>query len=363
MMSIPKYVSDVLNRLEENGFSAYVVGGCVRDYLLGRPINDFDVATSALPEEMLEIFKDYKTVDNGIKHGTVAVVSENKLVEVTTFRSDGTYTDSRRPDSVSFERNIEKDLARRDFTINAMAYRKSEGIIDLYGGQEDLKNKLIRCVGNPHKRFSEDALRIMRGMRFASTLGFRIEEETISAMLETKSLLHKIAKERITSEFRGMLLGESVYDVLMSCRGVIYELIPELRIEDSYIMKKYPDITLWEHTVKSVSMSKNLCERLCMLLHDVAKPSCMVMVDDKEKYPNHAEKGAEIAKEILSRFRFEKIVNTEVLKLIKNHSIRFPKALADMRRFVRDFGYDFTKDWLDIKYSDVFSKPYKESTA
>lgn len=128
-------------------------------------------------------------------------------------------------------------------------------------------------------------------------------------------------------------------------------------------MKKYPDITLWEHTVKAVSMSKNLCERLCMLLHDVAKPSCMVMVDDKEKYPNHAEKGAEIAKEILSRFRFEKIVNTEVLKLIKNHSIRFPKALADMRRFVRDFGYDFTKDWLDIKYSDVFSKPHKESTA
>ena len=203
----------------------------------------------------------------------------------------------------------------------------------------------------------------MRGIRFASTLGFRIEEETLSAMLETKNLLQKIAKERITSEFRGVLLGESVYDVLMSCREVIYELIPELRIEDSYIMKKYPDITLWEHTVKSVSMSKNLCERLCMLLHDVAKPSCMVMVDDKEKYPNHAEKGAEIAKEILSRFRFEKIVNTEVLKLIKNHSIRFPKALADMRRFVRDFGYDFTKDWLDIKYSDVFSKPHKESTA
>lgn len=237
MMSIPKYVSDVLNRLEENGFSAYVVGGCVRDYLLGRPINDFDVATSALPEEMLEIFKDYKTVDNGIKHGTVAVVSENKLVEVTTFRSDGTYTDSRRPDSVSFERNIEEDLARRDFTINAMAYRKSEGIIDLYGGQEDLKNRLIRCVGNPHKRFSEDALRIMRGMRFASTLGFRIEEETLSAMLETKNLLQKIAKERITSEFRGVLLGESIYDVLMSCREIIYELIPELRIEDSYIMK------------------------------------------------------------------------------------------------------------------------------
>lgn len=363
MMNIPDYVSDVINRLEDNGFSAYIVGGCVRDYLLGRETHDFDVATSALPEEMLEIFKDYKTVDNGIKHGTVAVVSKNRLVEVTTFRSDGTYTDSRRPDTVSFVGNIEGDLARRDFTINAMAYRESEGIIDLYGGQEDLKNKVIRCVGNPHKRFSEDALRIMRGMRFASTLGFGIEEETLSAMLETKHLLQKIAKERITSEFRGMLLGESIYDVLMSCREVIYELIPELRVEDSYIMKKYPDMTLWEHTVRAVSMSKNLYERLCMLLHDVAKPYCKVMIDGKEKYPNHAEKGAEIAEEIISRFRFEKLVNKAVLKLIKNHSIRFPKTLVDMRRFVRDFGYDFTSDWLDIKYADVFSKPHKESTA
>lgn len=363
MMNIPDYVSDVINRLEDNGFSAYIVGGCVRDYLLGRETHDFDVATSALPEEMLEIFKDYKTVDNGIKHGTVAVVSKNRLVEVTTFRSDGTYTDSRRPDTVSFVGNIEGDLARRDFTINAMAYRESEGIIDLYGGQEDLKNKVIRCVGNPHKRFSEDALRIMRGMRFASVLGFRIEEETLSAMLETKGLLEKIAKERITSELKGMLLGESVYDVLMSCREVIYELIPELRIEDSYIMKKYPDMTLWEHTVRAVSMSKNLYERLCMLLHDVAKPYCKVMVDGKEKYPNHAEKGAEIAKEILFRFKFDKQTNIVVLKFIKNHSVRFPKTLADMRRFVRDFGYDFTKDWLDIKYADVFSKPHKESTA
>ena len=363
MMNIPDYVSDVINRLEDNGFSAYIVGGCVRDYLLGRETHDFDVATSALPEEMLEIFKDYKTVDNGIKHGTVAVVSKNRLVEVTTFRSDGTYTDSRRPDTVSFVGNIEGDLARRDFTINAMAYRESEGIIDLYGGQEDLKNKVIRCVGNPHKRFSEDALRIMRGMRFASVLGFRIEEETLSAMLETKGLLEKIAKERITSELKGVLLGDSIYDTLMSCREVIYELIPELRIEDNYIMKKYPDMTLWEHTVRAVSMSKNLYERLCMLLHDVAKPYCKVMVDGKEKYPNHAEKGAEIAKEILFRFKFDKQTNIVVLKFIKNHSVRFPKTLADMRRFVRDFGYDFTKDWLDIKYADVFSKPHKESTA
>lgn len=363
MMNIPEYVADVINRLEENGFSAYIVGGCVRDYLLGREIHDFDVASSALPDEMLEIFRDYKIVKNGMKHGTVAVVSKGRLVEVTTFRSDGTYSDSRRPDSVSFVRSIEEDLARRDFTINAMAYRECEGIIDPYGGQEDLKNKIIRCVGNPTKRFSEDALRIMRGMRFSSVLGFEIEPKTLSAMLETKHLLEKIAKERISVELRGMLLGQSVYEVLMLCREVIYELIPELRIENDYVMEKYPDMTLWEHTARAVSIAKNLNGKLCMLLHDISKPSCKVIVDGNEKYPDHAEKSAEIAKKILSRFRFESCINTMVLKLIKNHSIKFPKTLTDMRRFVHNFGYDFTKYWLDIKYADVFSKPHKETTA
>lgn len=363
MMNIPEYVYNVINRLEENGFSAYIVGGCVRDYLLGREIHDFDIASSALPEEMLEIFKDYKTVENGIKHGTVAVVSKGKLVEVTTFRSDGTYSDSRRPDSVSFVRNIEEDLARRDFTINAMAYRESEGIIDPYGGQDDLKNKIIRCVGNPHKRFSEDALRIMRGMRFASVLGFQIDQKTMSAMLETKYLLEKIAKERISVELRGMLLGIDVYNTLMSCREIIYELIPELRVESDYLMERYPDMTLWEHTAKAVDLAKGFNEKLCMLLHDIAKPFCKVIAEGKESYPNHAEKGAEIAREILSRFRFETCVNKMVLRLIENHSVKFPITLADMRRFVHNFGYDFTECWFNIKYADIFSKPHKEATA
>lgn len=362
-MDIPEYVSDVINLLEKNGFSAYIVGGCVRDYLLGRAIHDFDIASSALPEEMLEIFCNYKTVKNGMKHGTVAVVSKGRLVEVTTFRSDGTYSDSRRPDSVSFVRNIEEDLARRDFTINAMAYRKCEGIIDPYGGQQDLKNKIIRCVGNPTKRFSEDALRIMRGMRFASVLGFEIEAETMSAMLETKSLLEKIAKERISVELRDMLFGKGIFDTLISCQEVIYEIIPELRPESDYVMEKYPNMTLWEHTARAVSMTNNFYEKLCMLLHDIAKPFCKAMVDGKEKYPNHAEKSAEIAEAILSRFRFDKQTNKIVLMLIKNHSVRFPTTLVDMRIFVHEFGYDFTSDWLDIKYADVFSKPHKETTA
>lgn len=363
-MDIPEYVVDVINRIEENGFPAYVVGGCVRDYLIGRETHDFDIASPALPEKILEIFSDYTTFTNGMKHGTIILLSNKHIVEVTTFRSDGTYSDSRRPDSVLFVRSIEEDLSRRDFTINAMAYRKCEGIIDPYGGQADLKNKIIRCVGNPYERFSEDALRIMRGIRFSSVLGFKIEAETMSAMLETKYLLNRIAKERITVELRAMLLGigDNVYETLMQCREIIYELIPELRVEDNYIMEKYPNITLWEHTARAVSMTTNIYERLCMLLHDVAKPFCKIIIDGKEKYPSHAEKGAELAEKILSRFRFDKLTNTAVLKLIKNHSLEFPTTLIDMRKFVREFGYDFTNDWLEIKYADIFSKPHKEST-
>lgn len=363
-MQIPEYVLKITELLEKNGFSAYIVGGCVRDYLLEREVHDFDIASSALPEEMLEIFKAFKTVKSGMKHGTVAVVSMGRLVEVTTFRSDGAYSDLRRPDSVSFVRSIDEDLSRRDFTINAMAHRPGEGITDPYGGREDLKRGIIRCVGNPWKRFSEDALRIMRGMRFSSVLGFEIENETMAAMLEKKPLLQKIAKERITAELRLMLLGDGVYTALMSCREIIFELIPELRREDSFVMKKYPDMTLWEHTVKAVELSNGFCERLCMLLHDIAKPDCRTALDDgTEKYPNHAEKSEELAREVLSRFRLDSKSKTTVLRLIKNHSVRFPKTLPDMRNLMRDFGGEFTQLWLDIKYADVFSKPHKKSTA
>ena len=364
MIIIPKYASIIISRLENAGYSAYIVGGSVRDSLLGREVHDFDITTSAIPEEILKIFNSFKTVKNGIKHGTVGVVSDGRLVEITTFRSDGKYTDARRPESVSYVKKIEDDLARRDFTVNAIAYNERDGIIDPYGGQGDLKAKIIRCVGNPEKRFSEDALRILRGIRFASVLGFDIEADTLQAMLNTKHLLKKIAAERISAELKGTLLGNGVLNTLLTYREFIYEIIPELEPQSCYVMKKYPDITLWEHTAKAVNMTeRSFPERLAMLLHDVAKPHCKVIINGEEKYPDHALKGENTAKVVLARLRYDKRTNTAVLKLIENHSIRFPKTLIDMRLFVHDNGLEFTKMWLDIKHADVFSKSHKESTA
>ena len=252
MIIIPKYASIIISRLENAGYSAYIVGGSVRDSLLGREVHDFDITTSAIPEEILKIFNSFKTVKNGIKHGTVGVVSDGRLVEITTFRSDGKYV-----------KKIEDDLARRDFTVNAIAYNERDGIIDPYGGQGDLKAKIIRCVGNPEKRFSEDALRILRGIRFASVLGFDIEADTLQAMLNTKHLLKKIAAERISAELKGTLLGNGVLNTLLTYREFIYEIIPELEPQSCYVMKKYPDITLWEHTAKAVNMTeRSFPERL-----------------------------------------------------------------------------------------------------
>ncbi len=363
MIIIPKYVSDIISLIENAGYSAYIVGGSVRDLLLGREVHDFDIATSAVPEEILRIFKSFRAVKNGIKHGTVGVVSDGILVEITTFRSDGKYTDLRRPDSVSYVKKIEDDLARRDFTINAVAYSERDGIIDPYGGQRDLETKIIRCVGNPETRFSEDALRIMRGLRFSSVLGFDIEAGTLQAMLNKKHLLKKIAAERISSELKGTLLGDGVLNALLSYRDIIYEIIPELETQSGYVMKKYPDITLWEHTAAAVSMTeKCFPERLAMLLHDVGKPRCKVIINGEEKYPGHSSASAETAQKILSRLRYDKKTNAYVMKLIESHSLLFPKTLIEMRLFVRDHGLEFTKMWLDIKRADVFSKTHEKST-
>ena len=360
MMSIPKYVSDVLNRLEENGFSAYVVGGCVRDYLLGRPINDFDVATSALPEEMLEIFKDYKTVDNGIKHGTVAVVSENKLVEVTTFRSDGTYTDSRRPDSVSFERNIEEDLARRDFTINAMAYRKSEGIIDLYGGQEDLKNRLIRCVGNPTERFSEDALRILRALRFSAQLGFKLDPATLDAIIALAPTLEKISAERIRVELNKLLISkrpeymEAVYEA-----GITKIVLPEFdELMKTPQNNPHHCYNVGEHTIAALQhVPADPILRWTMLLHDIAKPACRTTDEAGiDHFKGHAPAGEKMAKAILRRLKFDNETIRQVAALIRWHDCRMAPEKPVIRRILNKLSPELFEKLMIVQEADTMAK-------
>ena len=226
MIRLSEKAIGVIDRLEKGGFEAFAVGGCVRDLLMGIPAHDYDITTNAATDEIKAVFSDYKTVDTGIKHGTVTVVTEGDPVEITTYRTDGEYTDSRRPDSVEFTRNIEDDLSRRDFTVNAMAYNEKRGLVDLFGGRDDLSAGIIRAVGDPRKRFTEDALRIMRGFRFSAQLGFEIEKNTLSAALELSGRLKNIARERIGSEFLRLLDSKFPSKALLAMGDALEEVLP-----------------------------------------------------------------------------------------------------------------------------------------
>lgn len=227
MFVIPDYVKIVLDKLNNAGYGAYLAGGSVRDYLMGKTPSDYDIASSAFPEETKAVFRGFPVIETGIKHGTVTVVSNGKNIEITTFRIDGDYADGRHPKSVMFSRELSEDLKRRDFTVNAMAYSPKSGIVDLFGGKEDIKNKVIRCVGEADRRFSEDALRILRGLRFSSVLGFSIAPSTAKSIHKNKNLLEKISKERIFSELKKLLCGNRAGEVLQEFSDVAEEIIPQ----------------------------------------------------------------------------------------------------------------------------------------
>ncbi len=236
-MQYPEYVSVLIERLEGCGFESYIVGGSVRDMLIGNKPHDFDITTAAHPENVIEIFSDMRTIPTGLRHGTISVISDGECVEITTFRIDGEYTDSRRPKSVDFTPNIEEDLARRDFCVNAMAYNEKRGLVDPFGGQADLKRKMIRAVGEPEKRFSEDALRIMRAFRFSAKLGFCIEKETLNAAKKLAPTLENIARERISYEFLQLICAPEPSSALKEMRdgGVLSYVAGEYHPSDFVI--------------------------------------------------------------------------------------------------------------------------------
>ena len=341
MIKIPKDVRAVMDILSNNGHKAYVVGGCVRDSIMGRTPNDWDVTTDASPEAIKELFSAFRTVDTGIKHGTVLIVSGRTPVETTTFRIDGEYTDNRHPDSVTFTKNVCDDLARRDFTINAMAYNDEDGIIDPFGGTEDIKNKIIRCVGNPDTRFNEDALRIMRAVRFSSVLGFSIEEKTSESILRNQNLLTGIACERITTELMKLLCGENVFSVLSAYRSVIAVFIPELATEfDFRQYGKKHGYDVWMHTVHTVNNIENdPILRLTMLLHDTGKiPTHVIDEKGNSTFKNHAAVGGEIAEKILRRLKFSKEYISTVSYLVSIHDKEVPETKAQVKEYLRDIG-------------------------
>ncbi len=276
-MFIPDYVKKVTEKLYAAGESAYLVGGCVRDALMGKMPHDYDIAVSCIPDRTKEIFSDFRTIDTGIKHGTVTVRSDGNNLELTTFRIDGEYGDNRHPESVCFTRSIGDDLARRDFTVNAIAYSERDGIVDPFGGENDIENKIIRCVGDPDRRFNEDGLRIMRGIRFSSVLGFVVEENTAESMIKNAGLLHNISSERIFVELKKMLVGTDVSNVLIRFAPVIKTVLPALNtlteteygaVCEGLKNAESPDVAL------AALFIKNSCE-------DIAKALAFLKSDNK----------------------------------------------------------------------------------
>ena len=364
MINIPKDVENVINILTENGHKAYVVGGCVRDSIIGREPDDWDVTTDASPDRIKELFSSFRTVDTGIEHGTVLIVSGKTPVETTTFRIDGEYSDNRHPDSVTFTKHVEDDLARRDFTINAMAYNHEDGIIDPFGGMEDLRNKIIRCVGDADKRFNEDGLRIMRAVRFSSVLGFEIEEKTAESIIKNENLLGAIAAERLTKELMKLLCGDNVYDVLTKFRSVIGVFIPELKLEFDFTQygKKHA-YDVWMHTVNTVNNIENdPVLRLTMLLHDTGKIATHKLDENgNSTFRNHATVGGVIAENILKRLKFSKEYINTVSFLVSVHDKEVPETRTEVKEYIRDLGEQNFIRLMKIRRADKsgLSKGYR----
>ena len=362
---IPQEVEDILNRFAENGYEAYAVGGCVRDVLLGRVPNDWDVTTSAHPEETMRIFADRRVLKTGLKHGTVTILSGNLPVEVTTFRVDGAYSDGRHPDFVSFTGKLEEDLARRDFTVNAMAYRPQTGLVDCFGGREDLNRKIIRCVGDPDKRYKEDGLRILRALRFASTLGFSLEKNTAESAVRNRGLIDRIASERVRVEFVKLLCGKSAAENLRNYREVIAQFIPEIRPAFDFDQKNpHHRYDVWEHTIHSIeAVEPEPVLRLTMFLHDLGKPMCFTQsADGVGHFYGHPKKSAELAKQILRRLRFDKKTENTVLTLVSNHDLPLLPQERSLRKRLNVLGEQNLRLLLKVEEADAKGKGTDKDT-
>lgn len=359
IINIPVDVEKIINKLEDQGFEAYAVGGCVRDLLLGMEPKDWDICTSALPQEIVCCFKDYRTIEVGIKHGTVAVISAGKSYEITAYRTEGEYKDNRRPEMVNFVSELKEDLARRDFTVNAMAYNSRWGLKDFYGGCSDLANKTLRCVGDKDKRFKEDALRILRAVRFASVLGFEAEKETNEAIHRNKALLGNISKERIKEELCKLLCGDEVKKTLIEYGDVMAEIIPEVATMIDFEQNNpHHSRNVWEHTLEALDNSENnLIVRLAVLLHDVAKPICYTMgIDGVGHFYGHGEQGAELAEEILKNLKFDNNVINNVRQLIKYHDAPLSPDGKFVKKWLNKIGQEELQYLISVKYADIMGQ-------
>ena len=357
-MYIPASVLELMDRLEEAGFECRCVGGCVRDASLGIEPHDYDCCTAATPEEMQKIFADRQLVLAGLKHGTVGVVTAQGVVEITTFRTEGGYADSRHPDWVHFVRSLREDLARRDFTVNAMAYSPRRGLSDPFGGQEDLKNGLLRAVGDPEKRFREDALRILRGLRFAARFGFQIEENTRRAMDAQIAGLDALARERVMTELVGFLLAAKADDLLHAA-SILCRLIPALGPTVGFDQHSRHHIhDVFGHiatVVERVSPTPEL--RLAALLHDIGKPHVFTLDEGGEgHFYGHAAVSADIANQVLLELKAPNALREEVVFLVKHHMDHYSAEERTARRLLSRHGLERMERLLEFQACDLGGK-------
>jgi tRNA nucleotidyltransferase/poly(A) polymerase len=357
-MFIPNDVKIVLDTLKSNGYESYIVGGSIRDSQIGTSLpKDYDVTTNALPEEIIKLFD--KTIPTGIEHGTVTVMINGEAYEVTTYRIDGEYLDNRRPDVVTFVSNLKEDLARRDFTINALAFNEEEGLIDYFGGIEDLDNKIIRAVGEPNKRFQEDALRMLRAIRFSARLGFHIEEKTLEAIKANSQLILNVSNERVRDELCKILISNNSTKGLRLLQEtkLLEFILPELQLAVGFNQKNpHHDKDVFEHILAVVEKCPSeLNLRLAALLHDIAKPECFTI--DKEgigHFYGHDRKGVILSEQILRRLKFDNESINKISLLVKEHMNVLEKPTdASVKRLINRVGKDLLNELFALQRADA----------
>jgi tRNA adenylyltransferase len=361
-IEIDKKAKKVIYMLESKGYNAYIVGGCLRDILLGRKSQDIDITTDALPNEIIDVFKDiYKVIETGVKYGTVTVIIEASPIEITTFRSEQDYIDGRRPQNISFEKDIKADLSRRDFTVNAMAYNDKDGLIDLFGAKRDLEDKIIRCVGNPRERFKEDKLRMLRAVRFAATFDFKIEDETFEAIKEFSQDINEISIERINVEFSKMLLVQkpSKAMLLLKKTGLLKNILPVIDEMSGFSQQNpYHEKDLFFHTMDVLdNVRADLILRLAALFHDSGKLYTKT-VDENNigHFYGHSELSFDIARDNLKRLRYSNNTIELVALLCKKHMIDTRNITKKgIRKLISLFGKENIYYLIELQRADSAS--------
>lgn len=360
MMKLPPQVNTAFALLEQAGYEAFLVGGAVRDSIHSNaPAKDWDITTNALPTQVMEVFDGYHLIETGLKHGTVTVVIDHEPLEITTYRIDGDYSDHRHPDCVNFTRSLKEDLERRDFTMNALAYNPKTGIVDLVGGKSDLKNGLVRCVGNPDRRFQEDGLRMLRALRFACVYGMKIEAETAAALHRNKDLLRGIAVERIQVELTKMLCGKGIAEILHEFSDVIAVTIPEILPTFGFEQHNpHHNKDIWNHTIAVVENIRSTpVLRWAALLHDIGKPSCFSLDETGiGHFYGHAAESTTLTEEILNRLRFDNASKSQIVKLVRYHDMPITADRKPIKRLLSKHGEETARQLIELHKADTLGQ-------